>query len=42
MFSVDWPFNNNKAGADWLKSLPLSAADKAKMAGGTAKALLNL
>jgi 2,3-dihydroxybenzoate decarboxylase len=42
MFSVDWPFNSNKAGTDWLKSLPLSATDKAKMAGGTAKALLKL
>ncbi|AMN43179.1 amidohydrolase family protein [Rhodoplanes sp. Z2-YC6860] len=42
MFSVDWPFNNNKAGTDWLNSLPLSATDRAKMAGGTAKALLKL
>jgi predicted TIM-barrel fold metal-dependent hydrolase len=42
MFSVDWPFNSNKAGTDWLNGLPLSATDKAKMAGGTAKALLKL
>ena len=42
MFSVDWPFNSNKAGTDWLNALPLSATDRAKMAGGTAKALLKL
>lgn len=42
MFSVDWPFNSNKVGTDWLNGLPLSATDKAKMAGGTAKALLKL
>ena len=42
MFSVDWPFNSNKAGTDWLNALPLSDTDKTKLAGGTAKALLKL
>jgi predicted TIM-barrel fold metal-dependent hydrolase len=42
MFSVDWPFNSNKVGTDWLNGLPLSDADKAKMASGTAMALLKL
>ena len=42
MFSVDWPFNSNKVGTDWLNGLPLGDADKAKLAGGTAKTLLKL
>lgn len=42
MFSVDWPFISNKMGTDWLHATPLSAADKAKIFGGTAKKLLKL
>lgn len=42
MFSVDWPFISNKMGADWLHASALSTADKAKVFGGTAKALLKL
>jgi predicted TIM-barrel fold metal-dependent hydrolase len=42
MFSVDWPFISNKTGTDWLHAAALTATDKAKMFGGTAKALLKL
>lgn len=42
MFSVDWPFNSNKVGTDWLNGLPLGATEKAKLAGLNAKALLKL
>ncbi len=42
MFSVDWPFNSNKVGTDWLNGLSLDATDKAKLAGLNAKALLKL
>jgi predicted TIM-barrel fold metal-dependent hydrolase len=42
MFSVDWPFNSNKVGTDWLNGLSLNATDKAKLAGLNAKSLLKL
>ncbi len=42
LFSVDWPFISNKLGTDWLESAALSDADKAKIFGGNAKALLKL
>jgi 2,3-dihydroxybenzoate decarboxylase len=42
MFSVDWPFISNKMATDWLHASTLSATDKAKVFGGTAKALLKL
>lgn len=42
MFSVDWPFISNKMATDWLNASALSAADKAKVFGGTAKALLKV
>jgi 2,3-dihydroxybenzoate decarboxylase len=42
MFSVDWPFISNKMATDWLKASALSAADKAKVFSGNAKALLKL
>jgi predicted TIM-barrel fold metal-dependent hydrolase len=42
MFSVDWPFISNKMATDWLNTSSLSAVDKAKVFGGTAKALLKL
>ncbi|HEY8578285.1 MAG TPA: amidohydrolase family protein [Beijerinckiaceae bacterium] len=42
MFSVDWPFVENPPAMTWLDSLYMPAADKAKFAGGTAKALLKL
>jgi predicted TIM-barrel fold metal-dependent hydrolase len=42
LFSVDWPFISNKMASDWLNAAALSAADKAKVFGQNAKALLKL
>lgn len=42
MFSVDWPFVDNKPGVDWLNSAPICAEDRAKVFGGTARTLLKL
>jgi len=42
MFSIDWPFASNMAGADWLKNAPISPEDKAKIFGGNARRLLRL
>jgi predicted TIM-barrel fold metal-dependent hydrolase len=42
LFSVDYPFGSNAAGRGLLDTLPLSAADLAKIAGGNAARVLNL
>ena len=42
MFSVDWPFESNKAGIEFLKHVPLSPADKEKFAHGNAERALRL
>ena len=42
MFAVDWPYESNQEGVAFLKGLPLSAADIAKIAGGNAQTLLGL
>ena len=42
LFSVDYPFGSNAAGRALLDTLPLSPADKAKIAGGNAEGLLGL
>jgi predicted TIM-barrel fold metal-dependent hydrolase len=42
MFSVDWPFISNKMGSDWLNAAPLDTADKSKIFGQNAVALLKL
>jgi len=42
LFSVDYPFGSNAAGRALLDTLPLSPADKAKLAGGNAECLLGL
>jgi 2,3-dihydroxybenzoate decarboxylase len=42
MFSIDYPFVLNEPGTKWLDAVPLSAGDKAKLAGGNAKHLLRL
>jgi predicted TIM-barrel fold metal-dependent hydrolase len=42
LFSVDYPFSANHRGREFLDALPLSPADKAKVAGGNAAALLRL
>jgi 2,3-dihydroxybenzoate decarboxylase len=42
LFSVDWPYESNKAGVDFLNRVPLSPADKEKFAHGNAERVLKL
>lgn len=42
MFSVDWPYASNKAGADWIRKAELSDADREQIMSGNAKKLLKL
>jgi predicted TIM-barrel fold metal-dependent hydrolase len=42
LFSVDYPFSPNKPGTEWLKRLPVSPADREKIAYGNADRLLKL
>ncbi len=42
MFSIDWPFESNKAGMDFLNHIPLSPADKEKFAHGNAERILRI
>jgi len=42
LFSVDYPFGSNQDGRKLLDMLPLSPADRAKIAGGNAERVLRL
>jgi uncharacterized protein len=42
LFSVDYPFSPSQRGRDFLDALPVPPAEKAKIAGGNAAALLRL
>lgn len=42
LFSVDYPFSPNRRGTDFLNTLPISEADKIKLAHGNADRLLGL
>jgi len=42
LFAVDWPFVMNPLGVDWMQTVPLSDADKAKILSGNAQRLLRL
>ena len=42
LFSVDWPFESNRRGADFLESLPLNDVDKEKIAHVNAERVLEL
>jgi predicted TIM-barrel fold metal-dependent hydrolase len=42
LFAVDWPFVANPPAMEWMKTVPLSDADKAKILSGNAKRLLKM
>jgi len=42
MFAIDYPYESQKAAADWLEASPLSDSDKKKIAYGNAAKLLKL
>ncbi|MBV9966779.1 MAG: amidohydrolase [Alphaproteobacteria bacterium] len=42
LFSVDYPFMDNPPGAEWIKTLPLSAEDTQKLLNGNTRRLLKL
>lgn len=42
IFSVDWPYVENKPGPRWMEGVPLSHEDKIKVLNGNAKKLLRL
>jgi predicted TIM-barrel fold metal-dependent hydrolase len=42
LFAVDWPFVLNPPAMEWMQTVPLSDADKAKILSGNAKRLLKM
>src|SRR5215475_15841267 len=42
LFAVDWPFVANPPAIEWMDTVPLSDADKAKILSGNAQRLLKL
>jgi predicted TIM-barrel fold metal-dependent hydrolase len=42
LFAVDWPFVMNPPAIEWMHTVPLSDADKAKILSGNAKQLLRM
>lgn len=42
LFSVDWPFESNKAATSWIANVPLCDEDKVKILSGNAQRLLKL
>jgi predicted TIM-barrel fold metal-dependent hydrolase len=42
LFSVDWPFQSNRAGRDFIETSSLSAGDRDLIFGANARRLLNL
>jgi predicted TIM-barrel fold metal-dependent hydrolase len=42
LFSVDWPFESNRVAVEFLRGLPISEADREKIAGRNAERLLRL
>jgi predicted TIM-barrel fold metal-dependent hydrolase len=42
LFSIDYPFVENKPGTDWIEHIPLSTEDKAKLLNENVKRLLRM
>lgn len=42
LFAVDWPFVMNPEAVNWMKNVPLSEGDKAKILSGNAQRLLKM
>jgi 2,3-dihydroxybenzoate decarboxylase len=42
LFAVDWPFVMNPPAAGWMKGIPLSDEDKAKILSGNARRILKM
>ncbi len=42
LFSIDWPFASNTEGRSFMDAAPIAPADRAKILGGNAAALLKL
>ena len=42
IYSVDWPYVENKPGTEWLETLAVSPEDKQKILNGNAKKLLKM
>ena len=42
LFSVDYPFNSNAAGVEFVRRAPISPADRDRIFGGNAEALLKV
>ncbi|HET9904669.1 MAG TPA: amidohydrolase family protein [Xanthobacteraceae bacterium] len=42
LFAVDYPFEHNAPGPQWLETVPLCDDDKARIAGGNARRLLRM
>jgi predicted TIM-barrel fold metal-dependent hydrolase len=42
LFSVDYPFVDNKPGTEWMARVPLAATDRAKVLSGNARRLLKM
>jgi predicted TIM-barrel fold metal-dependent hydrolase len=42
LFSVDWPYESNADGMEYLKKIPLCEGDVAKIAHGNAERILKL
>lgn len=42
MFAVDWPYNDSRTGADWIRRTALSPDDRTKIMSGNAERLLQL
>jgi 2,3-dihydroxybenzoate decarboxylase len=42
LFAVDYPYIDNRSGADWLRAAPITEDERVKIAGGNARRLLRL